>query len=203
MTKPGFWTFDHPVLDKLEPFDSKKIPELVKAVQNGSIEAREELLYQLLAYIKTRLGKILYKESRLRNEVDGLISYLIEWLVEQIDKIANQKPIKNLVHYTSVSLKFRCFDYLDTLLSYGPIERRYYANITQQYICMNTISTPANGSELLECLQDTAYTDFEQEFIRLRIAGHNNKEIAQKLNLNPCDVSRIRKTLLKRFTDES
>jgi DNA-binding CsgD family transcriptional regulator len=201
--KPGFWTFDHPILDKLAPFDSKKIPGLVTQVQNGHIEAKEELLYQLLAYIKTRLGKILYKESRLRNEVDGLISYLIEWLIEQIDKISQQKPVKNIVHYTSVSLKFRCFDYLDTLLAYGPTERRYYANITQQCICMNTIPTPANGSELLGCLQDITCTEIELEFIRLRTEGYKNKEIAQKLNLNPCDVSRIRKTLLKRFTDES
>ncbi len=33
--------------------------------------------------------------------------------------------------------------------------------------------------------------------------AYKNKEIAQKLNLNPCDISRIRKTLLKRFANES
>jgi hypothetical protein len=200
--KNGFWTFDHPILDKLRPFDNEKIPDLVIQVQNGSLEAKEELLYQLLAYIKTRLGKILYKESRLRNEVDGLVSYLIEWLIEQIDKISQQKPIKNIVHYISVSLKFRCFDYLDTLLAYGPVERRYYTNITQQCICMNTLPVPANGSELFGRLQDIASSEIELEFIRLRTEGYKNKEIAQKLNLNPCDVSRIRKILLKRFTDE-
>jgi hypothetical protein len=200
MAKLKFWTFDHPILDKLPPFNADRTNILIECVKNGSIDAKEELLTQLLAYIKTRLGKILYKESRLRNDIDGLVSFLIEWLVKLIAQISDGKHIGNIVNYVSASLRVYCLRYLDTLLSYGPIEHRYTSGITQCNVCLDTIHMPPNASELLENLQGIA-TNIELEFIRLRIEGYKNTEIASLLNITTTDVSRMRKTLLRHFNE--
>jgi DNA-directed RNA polymerase specialized sigma24 family protein len=203
MTQPGFWTFDHPILDKLPPFDGKKIPSLVKQVQQGDSVAKEQLLEQLLSYIKTRLGKILSKETRLKNDLDGLVSHLIEWLVGLIEQIYAGKSDTNILHYVAVSLRFRCLNHFRTFFSYGPNHYEYCPTITQCDLCLEMVPSPSDASELLEKLQGLASTENELKFIYLRVAGYTNKEIAQQLNLTQTTVSRIRKTLLKRFTDES
>jgi DNA-binding CsgD family transcriptional regulator len=203
MAKPKFWTFDHPILDKLPPFNSEGISVLVERIQKGDIKAKEELLYQLLGYIKTRLGKILYKESRLRHDIDGLISFLIEWLVKLIEQIFCGKYIGNIVNYVSASLRLYCLRYLDTLLSYGPAEHRYISGVAQCNVCLDTIHMPPDANELLESLQSAATTDSEHEFIRLRMEGYKNTEIAQALSITTTDVSRLRKTLMRHFNEAS
>jgi hypothetical protein len=199
MAKLKFWTFNHPVLDKLEPFKGDKISALVKRVQQGDKLAKDELLYQFLSYVKTRLGKLIYTDTRLRNNLDGLVSYLIEWLVSLVDQISQGKPDNNILHYVSISLRYRCLDYLGSLLAYGPCLGNY--SVSQHNICLETIPMPSNALEFLQLLQNAATTDIELEFIRLRTEGYKNTEIAKLLGITTTDVSRIKKTLLRHFNE--
>jgi hypothetical protein len=203
MAKPKFWTFDHPVLDNLPPFSSKKFSTLVRCVQSGDLTAKDDLLYQFLGYVKTRLGKILSTDTRLRNNMDGLVSYLIEWLVKLVEQISYGMPDNNILHYISKSLRYRCFDYLGTLLAFGPIDHKYCINLNQRSMCLESIPMPSNAEELLEKLQSLVATNNEREFIRLRIDGYKNTEIAKLLDITTTDVSRIRKTLERRFNEAS
>jgi hypothetical protein len=201
MAKLKFWTFDHPILDNLPPFSSEKLSTLVKLVQKGNLTAKDELLYQFLSYVKTRLGKILSTDTRLRNNMDGLVSYLIEWLVKLVEQINHGMPDNNILHYVSISLRYRCFDYLGTLLAYGPTDHKYCINLNQHSLCLESIPMPSDAEELLEKLQSVVTTNDEQEFIRLRIEGYKNVEIAQFLGITTTDVSRIRKTLMRHFNE--
>lgn len=203
MARPKFWTFDHPVLDKLPSFDSVKILELVRRVQQGDIEAKDELLYQLLSYIKIRLSKIISTDTRLRNNIDDLISYLIAWLVKLVNQVSQGKPANNILNYISKSLRFFCLRYLHTLPAYGPVERCCYANVSQCNICLESIPMPSETGEFLENLQSLAFTENELAYINLRITGYNNLEIARLLKITTTDVSRIRKILERRFNETS
>jgi transcriptional regulator len=62
---------------------------------------------------------------------------------------------------------------------------------------------PPDANELLESLQSAATTDSEHEFIRLRMEGYKNTEIAQALSITTTDVSRLRKTLMRHFNEAS
>lgn len=199
MIRPKFWTFDHPILDNLPAFDAQKIPDLVTRVQQNDPQAKEELLNQSLSYIKTRLNKLLYQESRLRNNVDELISYLIEWLVTLINQVAAGKELKNFIHLISASLYRNCLRYLDTLTICGPIERSYKVRPTQCNVNIEGIADITEPTDLIEDLQDISDSKLESEFIRLRIEGYRNFEIAKILNLTQSDISRIRTTLLRKL----
>jgi DNA-directed RNA polymerase specialized sigma subunit len=174
---------------------------LVELVQKGNIQAKDDLLYQLLGYIKTRLGKIISTDTRMRNNVDELVSYLMLWLVKLINQVSNGKPANNLLNYISKSVRFYCLRYLHTLPAYGPAERCCYSNIAQCNICLESIPILSDTVEFLDEVQSLAVTSDEHEYIRLRVEGYNNTEIAQTLKITTTDVSRIRKSLERRFND--
>ena len=202
MTKPQFWSFNHPIFDKLSTFDSKTIPALVKLVQNKNKEAKEELFHQLLGYIKTRLGKIFYQHIRLRNEVDDLVSFLSEWLLVVVNKLENGKLSgENILGYVSASLLGRCQDFLRLggRLAPGAKFERSKCYVTQYPLNSDILYAQEDAQELLTNLLDIAKTDLEREFIRLRSEGYRNFEIAEMLHLTKTDISRMRRILIRRF----
>jgi DNA-binding CsgD family transcriptional regulator len=200
MTQPKFWSFHHPVFDKLSTFDSQTIPLLVARVQQNDRIAKEELFHQLLGYIKTRLGKILYREMRLRNEVDDLISFLSEWLLVVINNLETEKLSgENILGYVSTSLRGRCHDFLRGWLVFGPKFKCNKRQLIRQPLNSDTLYARENTHELLINLLDIAKTDLEREFIRLRSEGYRSVEIADILKLTPTDISRMRKALIRRF----
>jgi DNA-directed RNA polymerase specialized sigma subunit len=187
----------------MPPFKYLSVQPLVDKVAAGDIQAREELLNQLLAYVKTRLGRITRQETRLHGDLDALVSHIAEHLVDLVYAVSQGKQIDNIVKYVSATLYIWCLRYLDTLLSFGKSRMKHLTGIVQERHPLDTIYCVEVDADLLDTLDAIAYTDREREFIRLRSMGYKSYEIAEMLGISQVVVSNIRQTLIRRYQDEA
>lgn len=203
MGRPAPWTIDHPLLNKMPQFKYFTVAPLVLLVQQGDKEAQANLLNQLLAYSKTRLGKIMQKETRLYADLDSLVSYIVERIMDLIYAVANGKQIDNIVRYVSATLYIWCLKYLDTLPSFGRSRMKHLSGVIQEHCPLDNIFAASISEELLDTLDSIAETDQERNFIRLRSMGYRNYEIADLIGITQVAVSNIRQTLLHRYKLET
>lgn len=199
MTKKTNWTCEHPILDSLPSLKPESIPSLVERVQLGDQVARQELLYQLLAYVKLRLPNYLRRMRNLRNDVDGLIGYVILWLLNAIDTKADAR----LLHYVAKSIRGECLKYQYSMNVYGPLEQPKVWKFQQRAptIPELPIEHPVEFLSLddQDELRGKAKTEHEYLFMIYRLQGYTNKEIAVKLGIAEVAVTRLRKVLAPRF----
>jgi len=203
MGKPAPWTIDHPLLNKMPQFKYLSVAPLVVLVQKGDREAQANLLNQLLAYSKTRLGKIMQKETRLYADLDSLVSYIVERIMDLIYAVANGKQIENIVRYVSATLYIWCLKYLDTLPSFGRSRMKHLTGVIQEHCPLDNIFAASIREDLLDTLDAIAKTDRERAFIKLRSMGYRSYEIAEIMDITQVAVSNIRQTLLQRYKLET
>jgi hypothetical protein len=203
MGRPVSWTIDHPLLNKMPPFKYASVAPLVERVQAGDREAQGDLLNQLLAYSKTRLSKITRKETRLHADLDSLVSYIVECIMDLIHAIANGKQIDNIVRYVSATIYIWCLKYLDTLPSFGRSRMKHLTGIIQEHHPLDNIFSNSVSEELLDTLDAIAKTDRERAFINLRSRGYRSYEIAEIMGTTQVAISNLRQTLLRRYQLET
>lgn len=200
MVKKNSWTFDHPILDNLPPLKQGEIPELVKRVEQGDQNARQILLFQLLAYVKLRLPGYLKQMCALKRDVDGLVGYLTVWLLNTIDNKADPR----LLHYVAKSVRGECQKYQYRMRVYGPVEDPTTAwKHQRQDPHVPDLPIPQDVEFLslddLDEIRAKARNDNEYLFMLYRLQGYTNKEIALMLGISAVAVTRLRKVLAPRF----
>jgi hypothetical protein len=203
MGRPVSWTIDHPLLNKMPPFKYASVAPLVALIQAGDKQAQTDLLEQLLAYSKTRLYKITRKETRLHADLDSLVSYIVECIMDLIHAIANGKQIDNIVRYVSATIYIWCLKYLDTLPSFGRSRMKHLTGIIQEHHPLDNIFSNSVSEELLDTLDAIAKTDRERAFINLRSRGYRSYEIAEIMGTTQVAISNLRQTLLRRYQLET
>jgi DNA-directed RNA polymerase specialized sigma24 family protein len=192
---------NNPVLDSLPAFSRKQIDYLVVRLQQGD-NVRDELLFQLLAYIKIRLGMIIFRETRLESELDNLVSYLTVWLMRIIENVrTGANTGENVLGYVSMSLKNRCKDFLSTLRSFGPANFSRDEKMVRH--CLSTVELYEKES-LADCIDklfSLADTEEEYIFLQMRFEGYKSNEIAHAMGTNKKELSLIRQRLYLRYKE--
>ena len=191
----------NPVLDNLPPYSRKQIDYLVVCLQNGQ-PVKDELLFQLLGYIRTRLGMIIFRESRLNYELDSLISYLTEWIMEVVNNVSTGKNTgENVLGYVATTLKDRCLNFLSTLRPFGPANFSRDRKVARQCLESVELYAPEPITDYIDKLFALADTEEELIFLQMRSEGYRSSEIAAAMGTNTKEVSLIRKRLYLRYKE--
>jgi hypothetical protein len=191
-------------LKYLPEFKEQLLPELVRRVVEGDLAARDELLFQLLSYTKLRLYKIIKKIPSLSQDIDGLVSYLILWLL----KLISINEDARISHYVAYALKKKCINYRYKMTAFGPNGKRRGPRATQtslvEGMLLDTDTQNATSQlDSLEFLESLAQTDREHAYIQAVHLGYKGKELQCQLQISKEAVNWVRRSLIKRGREKA
>ncbi|MFA5344694.1 MAG: sigma factor-like helix-turn-helix DNA-binding protein [Candidatus Omnitrophota bacterium] len=208
-----FWKVDDPLFESLPNYDKTKIQELLKSVQLGRTDIKDELTLQLLSLCKVILQKRLYKNPALQRCAADLVGNLMLRTCTFVDEVLNQNYCcDDLFRYYCQIIKNAIYDFNmednPGVTGSGPNKQycqRYRKGRTMpvrvklkdELLQVN----PTLVVELEDILLTLAETDHEREVIVLRFQNYTESEIADKLGVTQQWINQIRVALEKRYDE--